>query len=338
MWHTLEFEKCMLQKLIDKYGDEKGENIFTDYKFARNSLIDDNFFKQIQGAEQNLTDHSERHIANVMDNAYNLLGGAIEKLTALETYCLGLIILFHDVGNIEGRKNHNKKITEVYDSIRNKKPRYNREKSIVISAGRAHCGLSKNNSRDTLIDLEDTVGFNGEPIKLQNLAAILRFADELAEGPQRTSQFMIEKHKYDKDSEIFHNYASITHILIDRPGGRVSITYDIDIDTERMKEDDLKKLLDFTYKRIIKLDEERRYNKHYCEFLIPFKKTSVQFNFFVNGIPTNLDLGKIELTDRFPVPGEGDDDEKVNQFLNKNPDINIENIWKEITNNVGHQK
>jgi len=44
------------------------------------------------------------------------------------------------------------------------------------------------------------------------------------------------------------------------------------------------------------------------------------------------------LTDRFPVPGEGENDKKVNQLLKDNPEIKIENIWNEINNNGGHQK
>jgi len=330
MWNIQEYEKHMSEKLKMRYGNDRGDKIFSDYTYARNKLIDDNFFSQIQGKEPNLTDHSERHIANVLENAFKLLGDDIVKLSAIELYSLGLIILFHDVGNINGREKHNKNIAEVYDFVRSRESKFNREKAIVIKAGEAHCGKSKDSSKDTLKDLEITDSLNGEPVQLRSLAAILRLADELAEGNQRTSQFMFDRHKYDPKSEIYHNYARITHILIDRPGGRILITYDIDFDTKKMSQKDLTELLEFTYKRMIKLDEERRYNKHYCDLLSPFKKTSIQFNLTVDGIPANLDLGKIELDDRFPIPGEGDDDKSISELLSNFPDIKADEIWKQI--------
>ncbi|MDN3620110.1 hypothetical protein QWY81_11655 [Polaribacter undariae] len=328
MWNTLSFENKMSKALERDFGEEKGKQYFTQYTGARDSLIADNFFPQINGAEPSLSDHGGRHIANVLNNVEKLLGQEIESQTGITLYTLGLVVLFHDVGNINGREKHNKNIADVYNFVRKKEARFNRERAVVIRAGEAHCGKSKDGSRDTLNDLDEIDNIDGEKINLRSIAAILRFADELAEGPQRTSQFMIEQHKYSKESEIFHKYASVTHMFIDREGGRVSVTYDIDFDTKSMKKEDLVELLEFSFKRVVKIDEERRYNKHYCDLLTPFKKTTIQYNFTVDGTPINIDLGKIEITDRFPIPGEHKGG--VESLLSKNTQLEIDKIWDSI--------
>ena len=75
--------------------------------------------------------------------------------------------------------------------------------------------------------------WGGQLVRLRELAAVLRFADELAEGPQRTSEFMQEEGLYDSESQQFHDYANITNILIERQNSRIVITYEIDIDVNR---------------------------------------------------------------------------------------------------------
>jgi hypothetical protein len=323
MWNTIAFEKKLKEQLILQFGQEQGEEWFTQYIAARNTLIADNFFTEIKGKEPDLTDHSERHISNVLTNVDKLLGDDFNKLTGIELYCLSMVVLFHDVGNIEGREGHNLEIADVYNYVRKKEPRFNHERAVVIKAAQAHCGKAKDGSKDTLKDLEEVSNLGGEKIALRNIAAILRLADELAEGNQRTSNFMIERHKYNADSHVFHKYAQMTQVFIDRVGERISMTYNIDIDGQSTREG-LKEVLEFIYNRVIKLDEERRYTKYYCDLLVPFKKTSIQLNFSKDGIPVNLDFAKIEIHDQFPVPGESATD--LNTFLNKYGSLKIDKI------------
>ncbi|WP_282087156.1 HD domain-containing protein [Aquimarina algiphila] len=324
MWNTTTYEEKLGEKLKEQFGKERGEELYTQYTTARNTLVADNFFSEIKAKEANLTDHSERHICDVLNNVEKLLGEQIEMFTGIELYCLALVVLFHDVGNIEGRDGHNLNIADTYNFVRKKEPRYNHERAVVIKAAQAHCGKAKDGGRDTLKDLDEVGNLEGEKIAFRDIAAILRFADELAEGNQRTSNFMIERHKYAEKSEIFHLYAQMTEVFIDRQGGRIVLTYNIDIDSAQHNAESLKKLLEFIYVRIIKLDEERRYAKYYCDILVPFKKTSIQFNFSKDGLPTNLDIGKIEIHDRFPVPGEMDPD--LESFQNRFKELKIDDL------------
>ncbi|GGG03417.1 HD domain-containing protein [Pontibacter amylolyticus] len=309
MWNKQPIEIRMEEALIAQFGQEQGHRYYVQYETARNQLVDE-IFPQIRAVEPSLTEHDATHIKDVLKNAELLLGEDISKLNGIDLYCLGLVILFHDVGNIHGRKKHNlyKNTVTVYNHVRNRIAKYNHERTVVLRAAQAHSGLSNTGSTDTLKDIDPTDHIDGHTVRLRDIACILRFADELSEGPQRTSTFMQVNNKYDPKSKIFHKYADSTHIHIDRPNERIAITYHIDIEKKGKKfsakaEKEFIELIHFTYHRILKLDQERKYTKHYSGLLSPFKKTSVKLNIHVNGQLQNLDLNEITLTD-IVVPGD----------------------------------
>lgn len=301
MWNTRKFEEQMQAKLRAQLSMERAEELFAIYQTTRTKLLE-NVYAEIKGAEPALSDHGPRHIENVLDNAYHLLeeNGMITCLSGVELYVLGMMILFHDVGNLYGRINHHKKIAEIYDWARGTAASVRREKVLVISAARAHTGKAADGSYDTLKDVGPQEPLGSEKVRLQELAAILRFADELAEGPQRTSEFLREKGLYSGDSTIFHEYASITNVFIDRGTERVLLTYEIEVEPcekDLAWSDRLRIIMEFVYTRVLKLDQERRYARYYSNLLNPFKATWVKFNFHCGG----------QVIDPCPVPLKLDD-------------------------------
>lgn len=324
MWNIRSIEKQLQASLIKKFGKDDGNVYFTNYEQARNYLVSE-VLPEIKAIEPSLTDHSAKHVADVLDRAERLLNDDIKELTPLELYCLCLIILFHDVGNINGRTDHQRKILDVYNKVRNNQAIFNPERLLVLKAVEAHCGKTKKLSRDTLKELETTpYSLNGYPIRLQELASIVRFADELAEGPQRTSDYR----DFNDESKIYHEYSKITNIFIDRGNCRIVLTYHIDVKSNSDIEE-LTDLLLFTYKRIIKLDEERRYTKFYSPLLNPFKKTEITFSFLKDGELIDIeDLGRIELPDSCIIPGE--QDPCPEKLVERFKALQIENIIKKL--------
>ena len=321
-----ELEKIMAYSLRqdDKLSDEQKSQFLTDYCMAKN-YFKRNIYGEIKAVEEDLTDHSERHIRNVQDNAARLIGEeGKNKYNGVELYFLALSILFHDVGNINGRKDHNKKVTDIYNKIRNNESHFNQERRLILKAVSAHCGKSSKGDKDTLNELEEKSDLYGHALRLRELAAVLRFADELAEGPQRTSDYMIEKNKFSEESLIYHEYAQITSPYIDRGGSRIAISYDIDCNQCK----DLKKLLVFTYKRVLKLDLERRYCKYYAPILDVFKRTDVSYEFNHDGNPLELGLDKISLEDKYTYMDVNDDE--IDIFLKKFPKYAVDNIIEQI--------
>lgn len=317
-----DLEKMLMEKLQSdtSLSKELKSQLLTYYLSAKDYLCR-NIFKEIKAVEKDLTDHSEDHIINVQDNASYLIGTeGMNKYNGVELYFLALSILFHDVGNIHGRKDHDKKVTDSYNKIRNNDSHFNQERRLILKAVGAHCGTSSKGDKDTLIELEENSHLFSHPLRLRELASVLRFADELAEGPQRTSDYMIEKSKFSKKSRIYHEYAQITRPFVDRGGSRIAVSYDIDC----KKCKNMEELLRFTYKRILKMDLERRYCKYYAPILEVFKRTDISFEFNYRGNPLNLDLDQIILEDKYSYMDVNDDE--IETFMKRYPKYTIDII------------
>lgn len=309
MWNKTQFEEHIEERLIAELGEAKGASMFADYVTTRDKLVD-NIFKEIKGVEPDLSDHDADHIADVLENARCLLSVDPKRheLTATDLYCLGMAILFHDVGNLIVRDGHHMAIGDIFDWARGTGDKVRREKTLILRIVRAHTGIAADGSNDTLKEVADEDQLYKELVKLREVAAILRFADELAEGPQRTSEYMRRRNLIDADSRIFHEYASVTHILADRGTERVLLTYEIEVDGSsetpaKDRKGKLALLLRLIYERVIKLDQERRYTRFYSDALGPFKTTHAVFNFHANGEILDLELAPIHLNDKI-VPGD----------------------------------
>ena len=98
----------------------------------------------------------------------------------------------------------------------------------------------------------------------------------------------------------------MTHILIDRGNRRISLAYEIGVDSNYddsvERQESLTGLLSFILDRIVKLDEERRYAVHYAPMLSPFAATVASFNFHCGEYLLDYDLPRVRLDD-FTVPG-----------------------------------
>ena len=117
-WIDTSYEIAMKSYFVEKLDITKGNALYNKYESIRNSMVDDNFFKEIKGKEPDLSDHSERHIQDVFERTYKVIGEEeFKSFNIYEIYCLAIMVLFHDVGNIRGRKNHQvqEKIAEATD-------------------------------------------------------------------------------------------------------------------------------------------------------------------------------------------------------------------------------
>lgn len=332
----LDLENAMIKALEKQYKQDKAVSFESRYFAAKTKLFED-ILPYIKNNEPNLSDHSNDHIENVLNNAYKLICGEIEEsqnvekseIDGLNLYFLCQVCLFHDVGNFFGRKKHNENIAKVliqafgdlFSGI------HSREKRLIAEAGRAHTGKNGDDTLSQLFSRSEHI--QGDHLHYCSIAAIVRFADELAEGPQRTSMFMQEHGKYSEDSKIYHKYASCTHIKIDSINQRVSVSYEFNIKPEgRTKEvidNELRELLEFTYKRISKLDQERKYFNYYNKISIPIRETQINFNFQKDDFDINFKVSPLILNDLI-VPAGVD-----SLILNNRDDLKIETMVEAIS-------
>ena len=285
IWNDTAFEKALKETLSSGFGLEKGDAYMALYVNARTTLLEE-VLEEIRGSEADLTDHGPRHIEHVLTNVFKLLDGDIDHFTPIEHYILGLSVLFHDVGNVYGRKGHNRRIARVYDHVR-KADKFAQEKALVVQIAQAHTGEARDGSRNALADVPEKSQLDGEPVKAREIAAIVRFADELAEGRRRTSEYMRRHGHYQAESLPYHDYAAATDIAIDKLNDRIAVTYHLRIKTDVAIEDELRRVKDFiefACERLAKMDLERRYARFHCAPpLVRFRTISVRLNIEIDG-------------------------------------------------------
>lgn len=305
MWSEQPFDK-RLKSSLEALPDPNGSNLLADYIAARRYVVDE-IAGNIPRSEPDLTDHSAAHLADVMKQVCALIGPENDGLSSHELYLLGVSILFHDVGNLHGRIEHQTKIADIYNAARKGEVRFHPERNAVLAIAAAHTGSTKTGDTDTVRDVT-TLSFDGNRIKGQELAAILRFGDELAEGPHRTSAYLLNHHGYRPENVIFHKYASCVEYFIDRSEGRIAITYTFDLEfidgaLQVGQGVNLDAMLAFCYSRIVKLDQERKYCKYYSSLLSVFKETSACFIFYYRGHKLDFETEPIVISD-IVLPGD----------------------------------
>lgn len=150
-----------------------------------------------------LTDHGVHHIESVMKNSYDILGERIKYLNGYELYLLLISIHFHDLGNIYGREQHEKKISEIIDKLGDRLPLDAVEKMFVFSIATAHGGFC-DEDKDTISHIAVDQYCNGIIVRAKALAAILRFADEISDDLNRAAKLGIE---VPKENKAFHEYS-----------------------------------------------------------------------------------------------------------------------------------
>ncbi|MGF7081048.1 HD domain-containing protein [Mucilaginibacter sp. UYCu711] len=346
-WQKQKIETKLHERLKADFEENptNGDKFFGYYTSARDILLSENIFNDIKSIQKDLSDHGEDHIMNVLDNAYKLLDKEIDNLEGIQIYFICMLILFHDVGNltVDRTKHHEAAvIREIYDYIRNKKTEFEEERSLVPTVASKHSGTASDGSKDTLNELSLlTPHLFGCEIYSKKSAALLRLADELAEGPHRTSIFMNKyyNYPYSENSIIYHKYAKITRVNIDKKNERICLTYWFSIDAKNgiiseKTHKEFVELFHFTIGRMLKVEAERKYCKYYCDWLEAFKKTDVTFNFMVENeidgegtksIEINLGINKIILND-LVLPGE---DSSV-KFYSDNSKYDPESVFTSI--------
>jgi hypothetical protein len=263
-----------------------------------------------------LTDHGVDHIQMVMRNAYLLLkdkfrrkltDNIVDRLNGSEVFILLMATHLHDVGNIYGREEHERKIFDVISEIGDRWTLDTAETLVIEAIATAHGGHAGDDTQDKdtlcLLNREDYLG--NIPIRPALLASILRFADELSDDNTRANRFLNNAGVVLDKNKIHHEYScSLSPITI--TGNVVAYKYFIGIDKTHNKiplgNGENAYLYDEILKRLKKCLCELEYCRKYADGLIsittlnaivnimpekrgrPVKTT--EFNLRLRGYPT----------------------------------------------------
>ena len=162
-----DFETNLRRVLKKKFGQEKGDEYMSPLRKGADNSPGGGAGRHPRKRAK-LTDHGPKHIRHVLENVFKLLDGDLKYFSAIEHYILGLSVLFHDVGNLYGRKDHNKRVARFYDHVR-QAPKFDQEKSLIVQIAQAHTGEALNGSRNTLADVPKASQLDGEPIRREKL-------------------------------------------------------------------------------------------------------------------------------------------------------------------------
>lgn len=362
-WSQRKIEIELKRKLYAEFHHDKAlaDKYYGYYTKALATLISEDIYNSIKIIQKGLSDHGENHIMNVLDNAYELLvhkkydattqilvSEEINSVDAIQLYFICVLILFHDVGNLTSdRKVHHEQevIRQVYNHVRKLESEFDDEQVLIPEVASKHSGKALDGSKDTIADLGIYPRhLFGVKIHTKKCAALLRFADELAEGSQRTSIFMNKfyDYPYPDGSDIYHKYAEITKIDIDREHERICIRYNfilkiVDGKIEAVNNEEFIQLFGFALRRMLKLEAERKYCRYYCDWLSPFKRTHVTFNYFTeevivsNGEPQKLRRRIVpnseHLNEYFFDDLTLPDSESANTFISKHKEFEADSVF-----------
>ena len=221
-----------------------------------------------------LNRHDGSHISMVQEKTLQILRCFnSEHLTTYEIYILLCASVVHDIGNITGRKEHERKIKYILDSECASILPDTLERTVISRVARAHGG----GAVDTISNLKDDYPLYGFSIRERVLAAILRFADELADDYTRANYSGLKSDVISSASKIYHMYSSCLHTVniqknLATGSYEVFLAYSFDTVTACTRYGVAGKekfLLDEIYDRTLKMERERRYciryMRPYCQ-------------------------------------------------------------------------
>ncbi len=174
-----------------------------------------------------LTDHGPGHIETVIRRASDMIAAKECTIEPYEVYLLLAAIQMHDAGNILGRIGHEKLPDKLRERLEAQLGNESVEKRMILNIARAHGGTVEGN-KDTIVALERQATILGRSVRPQLLAAVLRFADELADDRTRTARLAVSIGAVPEGSRIFHKYSEALHsVVVDTKGRAVNLLFDV---------------------------------------------------------------------------------------------------------------
>jgi hypothetical protein len=264
-------EKGALLESINKWKNDIQEKIMN---IANNkdtmSLDEQNSLRELLEHDNSiyLNQHGVGHVDKVINKAEHILSFFKEKnkLTAFEVFILLCAIQIHDIGNVFGRDGHEKNSYHILEDKAKLIIRDSLTKRIIGKIAQVHGGKI-NGNQDTISTLGLKNMLLGNDIRECLLAALLRFADELADDSNRADLQGLESNNIPPESIIYHEYSKTLHTVIIKENEVnhtlfLQLEYFIAFDTiskRFIKNNKDILLIDEIFNRTKKIERERRY-------------------------------------------------------------------------------
>lgn len=293
--------------LMCKRDNELLEYFFS-YYLQKLTLLN-HFYPHIEGELKGYSDHGEKHVKNILKLYTKMLINVIPceeedtfeiptdiVFNYYELYLLLCATIWHDIGNLKARNQHNRHLSEISDRINH----YFVDKDmkdLTMEIARAHTGEDAVTKE---IQVEITP-YKNELIVSRFIGAILRFADELDEGQNRVDLSYYERMKdtIPSHQRVFWESCGCIKRIEPNPD-----KFDVDIEIKIKKEDmfnlfdkKLKEgtpyekeikvaLIDELIFRLNKINKERMYYMTFIQKFVEYKTISTAIYIIDNGNST----------------------------------------------------
>ncbi|MBJ9957585.1 HD domain-containing protein [Acinetobacter courvalinii] len=319
-----------LQELATRSSDSFPRmpgNYFTQYNELVNQLKLEYYSKIDAGLSANSPDHSfyTAHNSEHFDEVVRYAGELISKsptsesfkLQPYEIYVLLVAIRIHDVGNVLGREEHEKKCFFILKNC-HAGGANDVEKKKIASIAQAHGGKTIWGDKDTIGALDERNSIGSIVIRPRLLAALVRFADEVCENSSRATDL----NAIPDQSKIYHAYAgAITGNSFDGKWINLEFMVSQTLATETLnsytyqevegEDGNLCKqevittvyLLDVIFDRLEKMNRERTYCNRFMKDVVYIEGIRAKIEIVDEHFDVVKTLKPIELTEQ-GYPGE----------------------------------
>lgn len=249
-----------------------------------------------------LNNHGSGHVNKVIEKVSEMLNSFnYDNLSPYEVFMLLCAIQLHDVGNIFGRAEHEKRIKNILDSKCKLFIPDGVERRVIEQIALVHSGKIFGD-KDTISYLDTSEKIHDRRLRKRLLAALLRFGDELADDSSRADREGLLNGTIPEASQIYHYYSQSLHTVSiaeneENKKLELNLAYEFESDVAfktfiKINED--KYLLDEIYDRTLKMEQERRY----CmRFLRPnFSLESIKVRIVIQHSTISLKNYKYEYT------------------------------------------
>ena len=234
-----------------------------------------------------LTDHGPEHIKTVIARASQLSNAEKCDLLDYEVFLLLTAVHLHDVGNIHGRKGHQLTAKDVADWLDMVISPDEIVRWTIVQIAAAHTA-GDSSEKDTIGRLQTELYILNKCVRPRLLAAILRFADELADERSRANRYLLDLGEVPQSSEVFHAFAHALHtVTINHDSREIELHFEIQVcDAVRQfgKQDAEVYLLDEILTRTGKLHLERIYAMLFMRDWIPINAIRVFIEVYDDGL------------------------------------------------------
>lgn len=236
-----------------------------------------------------LNNHGEEHIAMVINRASEIIKHFHgQQLSEFEAFILLCAIEIHDIGNILGRTGHERNLIELFDDKSKELIPDTAERRVIKSIAVAHGGKNSSGEKDTISCLEYSELLFDSRVRTKLLAAILRFADELADDYTRASRGLLDLNAIGVNSKIYQDYSRVLHSVVIEPidnqyDNAVHLVYELeasDLKEPYYRGDKTLYLIDEIYERSLKMERERRYCQKFLNPVVSISRIKVAINIY----------------------------------------------------------